>query len=319
VIIGGPSAETGDTTAALQFQVDPGTVAQCSIDGTPFDWCGSPATYTNLALGPHSFAVREVDGAGNVSPAATRRWRIDVGFKPGDVGTNVKSVKGLVNSDVAAPDSLLGIGCALNRGSLHQCAVAAYAETGGARKAGARKASVEMIGTGTTTLTARGQSSAVVDVKLNAAGQALVKAHPEGVPVTLQVTAQPFDSDQDLVTTSTSTLHPPQMLIVPSRGMFAGGSSDLGSAGLQYVKAVAKMLPGATRVRCEGHTDNSASTKRARAVSFLRAKAVCDALRSAGVSGTIGAVGLGSAGARGDNSTAAGRLRNRRVDIRVWF
>ena len=330
-ILAGPPAESGDRSATVSFQGEPGAVPQCSLDGADFAWCASPASYDNLPLGPHVFRVRQVDLAGNVSGAATRRWRIDIDFKPGDDGANIKSVKGLVNTDAAPTDNLLGVGCQLNRGSLRQCDVQAYADTGASRKARrtsrrnrgssrrATKASLTLIGSGTTTLPERGQTSAVVDVKLNAAGRRLMKDHPEGAPITLKVAAQPFDTDQEFQTTTKSTLHPPQMLIVPSRGMFAGDSYELGTAGLQYVKAVAKLLDGAKRVRCEGYSDGSASDKRAKAVGYLRAKAVCDALEEAGVKANVGATGIGSDRPRGSNSTAAGRRLNRRVEIRVWF
>jgi outer membrane protein OmpA-like peptidoglycan-associated protein len=101
--------------------------------------------------------------------------------------------------------------------------------------------------------------------------------------------------------------------------MFAGDSYDLGKAGQQWVKAVAKLLVGAARVRCEGYSDTGASAKRAKAIGYRRAMAVCDALKAEGVDAPTGAVGIGSGNARGDNSTAAGRSRNRRVEIRVWF
>jgi outer membrane protein OmpA-like peptidoglycan-associated protein len=317
-ILAGPAAETGDRTATITFQGDPGAVPQCSIDGSAYEWCADSKSFTNLPLGPHAFSVRQVDAAGNTSPAATRKWKIDVAFKAGENGMNIKSVKALVNDAVAATENLVGVGCELNRGSLRQCDVDAYADVAaGSRKA--RKASLEKIGTGSVVLTERGQTSAVVDVKLNALGRKLMAANPGGVPVTMKVTAQPFDTDMELVSTSKSTMHPPEMLIVPSHGMFAGDSYDIGKAGLLYVKAVAKLLVGAKRVRCEGYSDTTASTKRAKAIGYLRAKAVCDALEDAGVTGNVGALGVGSGHARGSNATANGRRMNRRVEIRAWF
>jgi hypothetical protein len=39
----------------------------------------SPVTYTNLSTGPHTFAVKVIDQAGNVSPSATTyTWTIDL-------------------------------------------------------------------------------------------------------------------------------------------------------------------------------------------------------------------------------------------------
>lgn len=35
---------------------------QCSLDNTPFFNCNSPATFNNLAPGPHKFTVAAVEG-----------------------------------------------------------------------------------------------------------------------------------------------------------------------------------------------------------------------------------------------------------------
>jgi outer membrane protein OmpA-like peptidoglycan-associated protein len=280
-------------------------------------------TYKNLDLGPHTFAVRQVDGAGQASAAAVRKWRIDVNFVAGDDGSNVKAVTGLVNAKVTTAQDKVGVGCELNRGSIQLCSVAAYADVAGLRhtRKGSRVAESDMqlIGKGTVTLAARGQTSAVTDVQLNALGRQLIKAHPMGVPVGLLVVARPFDTDTYLQSTVSSVLRAPEMLIVPGNGMFAGGSYALGGDGLQYVKAVAKMLDSAVKVRCEGYSDSSASAKRANAIGFLRARAVCSALEKAGLKADVGSVSRGSTNPLGDNSTPAGRRRNRRVEIRVWF
>jgi hypothetical protein len=49
----------------------------CSIDGAAFTNCTSPYSYSSLADGPHSFAVRSVDAAGNQSTPATFSWVLD--------------------------------------------------------------------------------------------------------------------------------------------------------------------------------------------------------------------------------------------------
>jgi hypothetical protein len=66
---------------------------QCSIENGPFQACTSPFTFTVIVdtsnNGQHQFAVRAVDPAGNVSGAASYRWKVepDVGFTiTGDVG-----------------------------------------------------------------------------------------------------------------------------------------------------------------------------------------------------------------------------------------
>jgi hypothetical protein len=66
---------------------------QCSIENGPFQACTSPFTFTVIVdtsnNGQHQFAVRAVDAAGNVSGAASYRWKVepDIGFTiTGDVG-----------------------------------------------------------------------------------------------------------------------------------------------------------------------------------------------------------------------------------------
>ncbi|MCL4858352.1 MAG: hypothetical protein KJZ93_03050, partial [Caldilineaceae bacterium] len=52
----------------------------CQLDGGPFTACASPWTYTNLAVGAHTFRVRAVDSQGFVdeTPAQTS-WVVEGG------------------------------------------------------------------------------------------------------------------------------------------------------------------------------------------------------------------------------------------------
>ena len=53
-----PLAQTEDTTATFTFTIDdPEAVAQCSLDGAPLAVCTSPAQYSGLAAGEHTFEV----------------------------------------------------------------------------------------------------------------------------------------------------------------------------------------------------------------------------------------------------------------------
>jgi parallel beta-helix repeat protein len=57
-ILTGPAATTSDTTATFTFSVDdPEAVFQCSLDGAVFSVCSSPKTYSDLALGAHTFEL----------------------------------------------------------------------------------------------------------------------------------------------------------------------------------------------------------------------------------------------------------------------
>lgn len=51
---------------------------ECSLDSAPFTACTSPQTYSGVADGPHLFAVRAKDEAGNLDPTpATYLWTIE--------------------------------------------------------------------------------------------------------------------------------------------------------------------------------------------------------------------------------------------------
>src|SRR5205814_5176999 len=51
---------------------------ECSLDGTDFAACTSPATYSGLSEGSHTFAVRAKDQAGNQGNATSFTWTIDL-------------------------------------------------------------------------------------------------------------------------------------------------------------------------------------------------------------------------------------------------
>ena len=56
---------------------------QCSLDNSPLSSCSSPASFNNLAAGPHKFAVVAVDTKGNKDPnPATFSWTIGTSVTP---------------------------------------------------------------------------------------------------------------------------------------------------------------------------------------------------------------------------------------------
>ncbi len=71
---GGPFAQFGfsDTEA--------GTGADCRLDSALWATCTTPADYTGLSNGSHTFSVRATDAAGNVSTIASYTWTVDVGL-----------------------------------------------------------------------------------------------------------------------------------------------------------------------------------------------------------------------------------------------
>lgn len=77
-IDGAPRSSIRNPSATLRFSSNEVDVTfQCSLDGSPFAACVSPRSYSGLADGTHTFAVRALDGGGNPDPTpATTSWTI---------------------------------------------------------------------------------------------------------------------------------------------------------------------------------------------------------------------------------------------------
>ena len=73
-----PQIQTAATSAVFSFSSpDATTTFQCQLDGGIFTSCSGGASYNNLSLGSHTFAVRAVDGSGNADPTpANYTWTI---------------------------------------------------------------------------------------------------------------------------------------------------------------------------------------------------------------------------------------------------
>jgi len=73
-ITSAPDATTTDTTATFAFSSEPGAYFICDLDGNAgmqhSDDCDGTRTYTDLAIGDHTFKVWAIDAAGNASPAS---------------------------------------------------------------------------------------------------------------------------------------------------------------------------------------------------------------------------------------------------------
>lgn len=77
-IDGAPRGTIRNPSATLRFSSNEVDVTfQCSLDGGTFLACSSPRSYSGLADGTHTFAVRAIDGAGNTDQTpATTSWTI---------------------------------------------------------------------------------------------------------------------------------------------------------------------------------------------------------------------------------------------------
>jgi hypothetical protein len=70
----GPADPTTGTSATFAFHADETATFQCKLDGGTYTACTSPAAYTSLADGTHTFSVTATDTAGNTSAAVDAAW-----------------------------------------------------------------------------------------------------------------------------------------------------------------------------------------------------------------------------------------------------
>ena len=83
-VFSGPSGDTTSADVSFEFAGGAGSSFECSLDSGAFVACASPVSYSALALGAHSFAVRETDAAGNRGAPATRDFTVVAGAPVGD-------------------------------------------------------------------------------------------------------------------------------------------------------------------------------------------------------------------------------------------
>jgi fibronectin type 3 domain-containing protein len=81
VIDSGPLGLVNSNSASFNFSstfTGPTLSFECSLDTSAFSACTSPAAFTGLADGSHTFAVRALDGLGGVDQTpASRIWTVD--------------------------------------------------------------------------------------------------------------------------------------------------------------------------------------------------------------------------------------------------
>jgi Bacterial Ig-like domain len=76
----GPGGTVASTSASFSFSSSrTGSTFQCSLDGSKFEECTSPQSYSGLGQGSHTFRVRAIaSGLTDTSPAS-RTWTVNTG------------------------------------------------------------------------------------------------------------------------------------------------------------------------------------------------------------------------------------------------
>jgi hypothetical protein len=78
-----PPSETESTSATFGLSdTEAGVTLLCQLDASGFSACTSPQTYTDLAVGVHTFTAKARDAAGNTSGVATYTWTVTAASVP---------------------------------------------------------------------------------------------------------------------------------------------------------------------------------------------------------------------------------------------
>ena len=106
-----PPAATASTSASFSFSdSDSGVSFECQLDGGGFSSCTSPASYSGLGDGQHSFSVRARDAAGNAGQPTGYSWIVKttvppaptIDLKPADPSNQPQPAFAFSDTDAAA-------------------------------------------------------------------------------------------------------------------------------------------------------------------------------------------------------------------------
>lgn len=301
-----PPNSTAATDATYGFEAAGGDTAtvsfECSIDGGQYDPCTSPADFSGLAPGAHTFRVHGLNIDGDPGPSAAHSWTITSPPPPPShrrATVRVPAVSVLRGHH-------LSLGCALSTGQVAECSVTLIGPKG------------VVLGRGRGTFHGLATRRLVhVPVSLTRAASGLA-SRLGGVRVTVNVSVLPVLSGEPLIARGHTRLVSPAVDVTPDALQFASGSSVLLPAARSYLLALAPQLAGAKRATAVGYTDDVGGAAANYQLGLARALTVCSIIEQrAHVS--CRAISFGEGHPRATNTTAAGRALNRRVELRLAY
>lgn len=125
-ITASPTNPSGSTNASFEFSDSEGGVSfQCQLDGAGFSACSGTQAYSGLTPNAsHTFEVRAIDPAGNVSAATPFTWTIDTAPPAAPVITSAPpNPSGIRSATFEFSDSESGVSfqCRLDAGGFTAC------------------------------------------------------------------------------------------------------------------------------------------------------------------------------------------------------
>ena len=120
-----PPAETDSRKASFSFRSsEPGSSFACRLDHDTYHACDPSVGYGTLALGPHQFAVRARDRAGNTGSAVVIRWTV---VAPPDTTPPTTTIVSAIESgggitfQFTSSEAGSAYGCAFDGGAFEPC------------------------------------------------------------------------------------------------------------------------------------------------------------------------------------------------------
>jgi hypothetical protein len=169
---------------------------------------------------------------------------------------------------------------------------------------------------GRATASRPGTRALTVRLALTRRGRAVLARRLGGVRATVAATGETIGGTRTARARTRAILAVEHFVTPP--GSWLPGQAALSTRGRRSLRSLRARLIAVAAVRCDGYSakvrDNSPDAKR---ISRARAALVCAALQHRGGDATPTVVGHGYSRPIASNATAAGRARNRRVEVTI--